>query len=66
MATLTEHYGEGAFELMPRSWLLPDHYWHWRLWAEAQVRLAQQRQLVSSLPVCRGRPVFTDTPCVLS
>ena len=39
VATLTSHYGEGAFELIPRSWLLPSRYWHWRLWAEAQVRL---------------------------
>ena len=39
VATLTSHYGEGAFELVPRSWLLPSRYWHWRLWAEAQVRL---------------------------
>ena len=38
IATLTEHYGEGAFELTPRSWLLPEQYWHWRLWAESQVR----------------------------
>jgi len=37
IATLTEHYGEGAFELTPRSWLLPEQYWHWRLWAESQV-----------------------------
>ncbi|KAL3152177.1 hypothetical protein ABBQ32_001268 [Trebouxia sp. C0010 RCD-2024] len=36
VATLTSHYGEGAFELIPRSWLLPSRYWHWRLWAEAQ------------------------------
>lgn len=35
IATLTEHYGEGAFELTPRSWLLPEQYWQWRLWAES-------------------------------
>ena len=39
--TLTSHYGEGAFELIPRSWLLPSRYWHWRLWAEAQVLTSQ-------------------------
>ena len=38
IATLTQHYGQGAFELTPRSWLLPDQYWHWRLWAETQVQ----------------------------
>lgn len=37
IATLAWHYGEGAFELTPRSWLLPHQYWQWRLWAEAQV-----------------------------
>lgn len=39
VATLTSHYGEGAFELIPRSWLLPSRYWQWRLWAEAEVML---------------------------
>lgn len=36
IASLVQHYGEGAFELTPRSWLLPEQYWHWRLRAEAQ------------------------------
>lgn len=36
VATLSQHYGEGAFNFIPRSWLLPDQYWHWRLWAESQ------------------------------
>lgn len=37
IATLVQIYGEGAFELTPRSWLLPHQYWHWRVLAEAQV-----------------------------
>lgn len=44
IATLTQHYGEGAFELTPRSWLLPDQYWQWRVQAETQVSHFLQAQ----------------------
>lgn len=27
-------YGEGAFTILPRSFLLPEGYWAWRLWRE--------------------------------
>jgi len=53
IATLTQHYGEGAFELTPRSWLLPEQYWHWRLWAESQVHFCSYT-------------LQTNHPCVLT
>lgn len=37
VARLTQFYGEGAFEIIPRSYLLPTQYWQWRLWLAAQV-----------------------------
>ena len=56
IATLVQHYGEGAFEMTPRSWLLPEQYWHWRLRAEAQ---ASHFNPLPALP-CRYHfsPVF--------
>ena len=32
--TLARAYGEGAFSILPRSFLLPEGYWAWRLWRE--------------------------------
>jgi hypothetical protein len=29
-------YGEQAFHIMPRSYLLPEQYMHWRVWADRQ------------------------------
>ena len=49
IATLVQHYGEGAFEMTPRSWLLPNQYWHWRVRAEAQASLFQ--------PITLGHPL---------
>ena len=34
METLARAYGEGAFSILPRSFLLPEGYWAWRLWRE--------------------------------
>lgn len=59
-ATLTSHYGEGAFELIPRSWLLPSRYWHWRLWAEAQVTLCHT--LLNFFPSCIRKDRKSPTP----
>ena len=56
IATLVQHYGEGAFELTPRSWLLPNQYWQWRLRAEAQV------PLYTMLDVGRIRKLRLVTP----
>ena len=39
VARLTQFYGEGAFAIIPRSYLLPSQYWHWRMWLAAQVRI---------------------------
>jgi len=38
VARLTQFYGEGAFNIIPRSYLLPTQYWPWRMWLAAQVR----------------------------
>ena len=38
IARLTQFYGEGAFSIIPRSYLLPAQYWQWRMWLAAQVR----------------------------
>ena len=32
--TLARAYGECAFSILPRSFLLPEGYWAWRLWRE--------------------------------
>jgi len=68
IATLTEHYGEGAFELTPRSWLLPEQYWHWRLWAESQVHFCSctlQTNNPCLLTPC-SYTLQTNHPCVLT
>lgn len=39
VARLTHFYGEGAFDIIPRSYLLPAQYWQWRLWLTSQVAL---------------------------
>ena len=31
IATLLSAYGSGAFSIIPRTFLLPQHYWDWRL-----------------------------------
>lgn len=36
-ASLTAAYGEGAFDIIPRSYRLPDQYWRWRAWLKLQV-----------------------------
>lgn len=36
--TLTSAYGEGAFSILPRTFLLPELYWEWRLWIQGQVQ----------------------------
>jgi hypothetical protein len=38
VARLTQFYGEGAFDIIPRSYLLPTQYWPWRMWLANQVR----------------------------
>ena len=40
VARLTQFYGEGAFRIIPRSYLLPTQYWNWRLWLAAKVHQA--------------------------
>ncbi len=37
--TLRAAYGEGAFAIIPRTYLLPEEYWRWRLSLGTQVRL---------------------------
>lgn len=53
IATLVQHYGEGAFELTPRSWLLPNQYWQWRVQAEAQVTETPELHVVDQY--CNGK-----------
>lgn len=36
--TLTSAYGDGAFSILPRTFLLPELYWDWRVWIHDQVR----------------------------
>ena len=36
--TLLGAYGSGAFTVIPRTFLLPQQYWDWRLWLLQQVR----------------------------
>lgn len=43
--TLTAAYGEGAFGMLPRTFLLPEGYWDWRLWMEDHVRPSLPCQL---------------------
>jgi hypothetical protein len=38
VSSMTAAYGEGAFDVMPRSYVLPDQYWRWRAWLKAQVQ----------------------------
>ncbi len=39
--TLVRAYGEGAFRIVPRTFLLPDEYLEWRAWIRAHaVRLS--------------------------
>jgi len=38
VASLTVAYGEGAFNVIPRSYVLPGHYWRWRAWLQSQAR----------------------------
>ena len=35
--TLTSAYGEGAFTILPRTFVLPELYWDWRVWMHDQV-----------------------------
>lgn len=37
VVSLTAAYGEGAFHITPRSYLLPSQYWQWRAWLQTQV-----------------------------
>ncbi|KAK9832730.1 hypothetical protein WJX81_005345 [Elliptochloris bilobata] len=39
--TLVRAYGELAFSILPRSFLLPEGYWAWRLWREAHAACQQ-------------------------
>ena len=38
VATLLDAYGTRAFDIIPRSYLLPAQYWKWRAWLLQQVR----------------------------
>ena len=35
--TLVRTYGEGAFQIAPRTFLLPEQYLEWRAWIRAHV-----------------------------
>lgn len=37
IVTLLFYFGEGAFNISPPSYLLPDEYWRWRLGIARQV-----------------------------
>ena len=69
--SITAAYGEGAFRVMPRSYVLPDQYWRWRAWLKAQVRESDAvihdtcqhistEQLLKAMVHVRGRPAQQD------
>lgn len=35
--TLVRTYGEGAFQIVPRTFMLPEQYLEWRAWIRAHV-----------------------------
>ena len=52
-ATMVAAYGEGAFAVIPRTYLLPEEYWRWRLAIQSQVLAAN---LSRHSAVCRVHP----------
>jgi hypothetical protein len=51
--TLTGAYGEDAFGILPRTFLLPEQYWEWRLWLQHQVTFWRVCHLsCTSLSIC--------------
>lgn len=60
IARLTQFYGEGAFDIIPRSYLLPTQYWPWRLWLANQVFLNSIFLLVIQWPLLLSN---LDTAC---
>ena len=45
--TLRAAYGEGAFAIIPRTYLLPEEYWRWQLSLKAQVSALAGRPSLS-------------------
>ncbi|KAK9818821.1 hypothetical protein WJX74_005844 [Apatococcus lobatus] len=55
--TLRAAYGEGAFSIIPRTYLLPEEYWRWRLVLQAQTPKEQQPFWVLKASTHRGTGV---------
>ncbi|KAK9830487.1 hypothetical protein WJX72_011998 [[Myrmecia] bisecta] len=49
IATLVERFGDGAFDITPQAYRLPQQYWHWRVWIHNQPH-AQQAQHAQHAP----------------
>ena len=51
-------YGDGAFSILPRSFLLPEGYWAWRLWRErCAAHQARRLAVVTCAVGCLARAV---------
>ena len=78
VASMTAAYGEGAFAVIPRSYVLPDQYWRWRAWLKAQVELKPAKRRFANIRffcdstrfLCRYRTslrsLATQTPSAIS
>ncbi|KAK9865549.1 hypothetical protein WJX84_007461 [Apatococcus fuscideae] len=56
-ATMVAAYGEGAFAVIPRTYLLPEEYWRWRLAIQSQASQAKQPFWVLKASTHRGTGV---------
>ena len=57
--TLQAAYGSGAFSIIPRTFLLPQQYWDWRLW------LTDSVTILSSTSLCCFSHIVAHLNCLL-
>ncbi|BDA46895.1 probable tubulin polyglutamylase ttll6 [Coccomyxa sp. Obi] len=56
--TLTSAYGDGAFTILPRTFLLPELYWDWRLWIQGHMEGDGEKLWVLKENAHRGQGVI--------